>query len=54
LAEEVVPGEIVVVHDPEDEFVLHVGRRGADLELEHLVPNRVLPLVCITTQVGFI
>jgi hypothetical protein len=50
LAEEVVPGEVVVVHDPEDELVLHVGRGGADLELEHLVPARVPPLICITTR----
>jgi hypothetical protein len=30
--------------------VLHVGRRGVDLELEHLVPARVPPLVCITAH----
>jgi hypothetical protein len=38
-----------VVHDPEEELVLHVGRRRADLELEHLVPARVPPRICITT-----
>lgn len=46
LAEEVVAGEVVVVHDPEDELVLHVGRGRVDLELEHLVPARVPSLVC--------
>ena len=45
-AEEVVAGEVVLVHDPEDELVLHVRRGGVDLELEHLVPARVPPLVC--------
>ena len=35
-----------MVHDPEDELVLRVGRGGVDLELEHLVPARVPPLVC--------
>jgi hypothetical protein len=40
-----------VVHDPEEELVLHVGRRGADLELEHLVPARVPPRICITQLV---
>jgi hypothetical protein len=35
-----------VVHDPEDELVLHVGRGRVDLELEHLVPARVPSLVC--------
>jgi len=34
-----------VVHDPEDELVLRAGRRRVDLELEHLVPARVPPLV---------
>jgi hypothetical protein len=48
LAEEVVAGEVVVVHDPEDELVLRTGRGGVDLELEHLVPARVPPLVCNT------
>ena len=48
LAEEVVAGEVVVVHDPEDELVLRAGRRRVDLELEHLVPARVPPLVCNT------
>lgn len=51
LAEEVVAGEVVVVHDPEDELVLHVGRGRVDLELEHLVPARVPPLVCTEVRV---
>jgi hypothetical protein len=38
-----------VVHDPEEKLVLHVGRRRADLELEHLIPARVPPRICITT-----
>lgn len=44
-AEEVVAGEVVLVQDPEDELVLRVGRGGVDVELEHLVPARVPPLV---------
>jgi hypothetical protein len=37
-----------MIHDPEDELVLHAGRGGGDLELEHLVPAWVPTLVCIT------
>jgi hypothetical protein len=44
-AEEVVSGEVVVVHDPEDELVLHVGGGGVDPEPQHLVPARVPPVV---------
>ena len=54
LAEGVVAGQVVVVHDPEDELVLRVGRGGADPELEHLVPARVPPLICITYSTRFI
>lgn len=43
--ERVVAGKMVVVQDPEDELVLRVGRGRVDLELEHLVPARVPPLV---------
>lgn len=43
-----------MVHDPEEELVLHVGRGGVDLEPEHLVPGRVPPLICCVTANGSI